>query len=459
MRRRTGKLPTKNALIVVMISFALSVTAYSLIQATRKLLTNDEEFFPFPASVEDNGDKHVTHHDQLKTTKSTTISPSPGFAACLIVQDDTIKLYEWISYHYTMLPLTSLIIAISPESSNHSIREIHQLVTRWNDATLNLNITLWKADQLPMNYTFQSSLAGSSPTYIHDYRQQNFAVSCTNHYRKLQREQYLLLVDTDEFVIYNPIMPLENLTHYPVFPESVFQGGPYFTGIERRKKDRLHAIPIRKWEIPYALEQRQTILEFIHNQKRNTNQTYFPNPNGCTRLVGLRYGTNISNTLKYSSILMTQTFLHHEQYKDHWSKVIIDVTTIIDQDLEYVETMHNPFPRRCGRNGKKSSGMDFSSAILRIAHYVGSLESWMERSIGNEENGVILVRAMNEESWKKRNDQGKPYHLEMDWSMTRWVDAFTSIVGKDMADDLLFVPLEKQIAYVKNKLNIQWREI
>lgn len=453
LRNIVGNLPTYH---LVVTSFMLLVSTWTLMQA-KNMISHEgfvQDFTTLHGSVKNNDhqDTNVTQ-DRLKNGKSVPLSP--GFAACLIVQDDTIKLYEWIAYHYTMLPLTSLIIAISPESSNHSIHEIRQLVNRWNDASLNLNITLWKADQLPMNYTFQSSLAGNSPTYIHDYRQQNFAVSCTNHYRNLQQEQYLLLTDSDEFVAYNPIMPLENLTHYPVFPESIFQGGPYFTGIEGRKKDCSHAIPIREKEIPYALEHHHTILDFIHHQQqKNTNQTYFPNPNGCTRLVGLKYGTNNSDTLNSSSILLTQTYLHHEQYNDHWSKVMLDVTTFNDQDLEYVETMHNPFPRRCGKNGKKSSGMDFSSAILRLAHYVGSLESWMERSIGNDEKGVTLVRAMNEETWKERNDEGKPYHLERDWSMTTWVDEFTSIVGKEMADGLLFVPLEKQIAYVKKKLNM-----
>jgi hypothetical protein len=45
-------------------------------------------------------------------------SPQPAFnfSACLLIKDDNQILPEWIAYHYTVLPLRHLIVAVDPFS-------------------------------------------------------------------------------------------------------------------------------------------------------------------------------------------------------------------------------------------------------------------------------------------------------------------------------------------------------
>ena len=66
-------------------------------------------------------------------------------AACLLVLDDTIRLTEWLAYHYTVLPLSNLIVAVDPKSSLRSIERMNELASRWEP--LGLRITFWYQDE------------------------------------------------------------------------------------------------------------------------------------------------------------------------------------------------------------------------------------------------------------------------------------------------------------------------
>ena len=54
-----------------------------------------------------------------------------SMSACLLIMDDTIKLTEWIAYHYTVLPLSHLIVAIDPASVLTS--EIQHILSLWEN--------------------------------------------------------------------------------------------------------------------------------------------------------------------------------------------------------------------------------------------------------------------------------------------------------------------------------------
>lgn len=73
---------------------------------------------------------------------STTLElqiPSDGFAGCLLLKDDNHKLSEWIAYHWLVLPLKYLVVAVDPTGYT-TPKEILDL---WKHSGLGLEITLW----------------------------------------------------------------------------------------------------------------------------------------------------------------------------------------------------------------------------------------------------------------------------------------------------------------------------
>ena len=150
---------------------------------------------------------------------------------------------------------------------------------------------------------------------------------------------------------------------------------------------------------------------------------------------------------------MTKKYqMKQKKLGDGFSKVMLDISKISESrgELQQTSTIHNPFPKFCGYNGKWTSGVDFISSILKLSHYIGSLESFMERGSG----AGSWINKQNEDVWKGRNQQSSPYTDKVDTSMGRWVDVFLSRVGKDVGEELLFEPLRRRIMSVRQALNI-----
>eukprot|EP00985_Skeletonema_marinoi_P031808 scaffold37813_cov201-Skeletonema_marinoi.AAC.2 len=102
---------------------------------------------------------------------------------------------------------------------------------------------------------------------------------------------------------------------------------------------------------------------------------------------------------------MTKRYQQHSKFfNDAFSKVMIELPKIKEDrnELGLIGDIHNPFPRLCGWNGKHSSGQDFMGSVLKVSHYVGSIESWLERGFGNGTN----IRKQDIREWKKRNLRG-----------------------------------------------------
>ena len=102
--------------------FAVALAILSLLRRTANRLTT---FLKESSERTHLAFESSEHHSRV-------VAP-PGFAACLLVLDDTIRLHEWVAYHYTILPLTSLVIAVDPKSTNDSVAEIHATAAKWRD--------------------------------------------------------------------------------------------------------------------------------------------------------------------------------------------------------------------------------------------------------------------------------------------------------------------------------------
>ena len=104
-------------------------------------------------------DKFISYddvwHETLKLSPPTTAAPSaaispeshdnqqlqfPPWSACLLIKDNNIILPEWLAYHYTVLPLRRLIVAVDPTSKTDPRYIFDQY------KSIGMNVTVWTDD-------------------------------------------------------------------------------------------------------------------------------------------------------------------------------------------------------------------------------------------------------------------------------------------------------------------------
>ena len=97
--------------------------------------------------------------------------------ACLLMKDDNHWLTEWLAFHYHVLPLRHLIVAVDPASRTSPSR----ILQKWND-TGKIQIQVWRdADFLPHIPTGmykQAQYKNNSQLLYHRHRQGSFYEAC-----------------------------------------------------------------------------------------------------------------------------------------------------------------------------------------------------------------------------------------------------------------------------------------
>ena len=78
-------------------------------------------------------DVHEQHSNQNQKKE--------GLSACLLVNDENPRLPEWLAYHYHMLPLRSLIVAVDPASRSSP----QSILDRYSSSSL-MDVTIWNDD-------------------------------------------------------------------------------------------------------------------------------------------------------------------------------------------------------------------------------------------------------------------------------------------------------------------------
>jgi len=130
-RRRNRLLHYNSLIIILLICIAICISLsirihYQLLQSSP---TND-----------------TAKHLNTSSANTKNSHNHRGLSACLLINDENPRLPEWLAYHYHILPLRSLIIAIDP-SSRLSPQSI---LNRWTNAELGLDIQVWNdIDYLP----------------------------------------------------------------------------------------------------------------------------------------------------------------------------------------------------------------------------------------------------------------------------------------------------------------------
>ncbi|GAX13750.1 hypothetical protein FisN_30Lh036 [Fistulifera solaris] len=320
----------------------------------------------------------------------------PSFAACLLIKDDNDLLPEWLAYHYTVLPLRHVVIAVDP----HSVQDPAPILQRWQPY---LRYTIWQNgdDSLRQNENKQEQQHHHHHHHALVQRQKEFIKKCSE-YLKHEGAQWTAFIDTDEYVIPNRL----NLHNDE---QLVIDGhGP-------------HAIQNISWHIRQHLPpmgDATTVAEIL------TKLQFAGLVGSCYTLPRLLVGALENRTCHHASRntfppLSTLRFFQHAVKGDFrlnkFGKVWMDLSQISSQTIQSTvpRNIHRPYKDNCG-----PGAVHFPDAFFYINHYLGSWERYSARSDPRR----------NREEWEKRAfvDDGSP---TCESGVYEWLPRFVEQVG------------------------------
>lgn len=370
------------------------------------------------------------------------------FSACLLVMDDNHRLVEWLAYHYHVLPLRFLIVAIDPRSqtspttvlnrwrrlrtrsrnnnntnnNNNSHNDERMYIEEWTDEDI-LPPSL-AHNPIPLNATLQLKRDR------HRIRQRLFYQKCLLHCQQHART-WVTLIDTDEFLMYNhkgggkeQYLQWEQEQRQKLL---LYQDG--------RLADRIR-IPLS--QPPPTPAQEGAMIHYIR-QEQASGHVFFQRP--CISIPRLQFGAleedkeDVTSDQKLqphpqqpNSIwvdrLDTLRFRKHAPRQDFvkngLSKSILDVSRI--QSIPKIQSLHRPIKTLCSAPWKD----DWDSG-LRINHYLGSWEAYSFRD-DSRRGGERSY-----EGWAFKAQDVE----ETDDNIRPWIDGFVEQHGEENAKELL----------------------
>jgi hypothetical protein len=384
--------------------------------------------------------------------------------ACLFIMDDTIRLTEWLAYHYTVLPLGHLVVAIDPKSKR--IDKIDKILDMWreyitidayyNDTFLTLapdegwGRSVWGPNNRPRGW-FKNHEGYTYRSQAHKRRQNFFSGYCFGELWKKKKRGWTILTDTDEFLTFN--------YRYPETEDSSkYDSETLFKSREDIKKERMGALPIRN--LLGNMTERVTIAQYLATY----DKIHIANNNGkvdkCLRFPGLTFTSQESNTSVIQSDapdgvdggnLMTLRQRKHAAKDGSFSKAMLNLKVATGMDwFEFgsVLNVHTPNRRMCGKTDKKGfsgSGADYISSLFRIHHYkAGTVESYLERA-GDWRGGGL---------WRFYYDRSVDT-VGQNSDLTPWLKWFVAKVGMKAANKLLIRPLKETYDEIGDRSDIK----
>ena len=369
--------------------------------------------------------------------------------ACLFIMDDTIRLLEWLAYHYTVLPLGHLVVAI--DSNSKRIHEINKILDAWreyitidahyNDTFLTLGPHEGWGRQIfggpNGNRTrgwFKNKKGITYRSQAHKRRQNFFAGFCFRELYDKRKRGWTLLTDTDEFVTFNYRYPA---TEDPSKYDSVTQ----FKSHADVDGDRARVIPYR--DLLANMTKRVTIAQYLDTYDEVTQAR---KDHSCMRIPGLTFTSHAIHPSEMvrdfpigmdGSNLMTLRQRQHAAKDGSFSKAMLHLRVAPNKGWfrdGTVLNVHTPNRQMCGRTTKEDhtgSGADYVSSLFRLHHYkAGTVEAYLERA-GDWRGGGL---------WRFYFDRSADAVGENS-DLTQWFRWFVDKVGREAADRLLLQPL------------------
>lgn len=318
-----------------------------------------------------------------------------SFSACLLVMDDNFRLPEWLAYHYHVLPLRYLVIAVDPNSheSPDAVlqqfrRELDMTIVSWGDSD-------YLGDIEPLPDT--ASTSERSKRYL--IRQRQFLGACMEHLYR-QNKTWTALWDTDEYISY----------HGFSFPRK--QSG----------NDRTIVTPP-------DMSQPGTILRYLKESSDERCVSMMRILVGSKETPGLLNETTLPPSIDPRR-LDTVRFRYRGRpgRRIHgMGKSLLNVQNITKFPIT-VPNPHRPVPELCPQPlGDSTIGLEHSPFYLR--HYIGSWEAYSYR-VGDSRRG----HNKNYDAYMLRATTQSIVYEDI---MPKWLAAFVKSMGDERAVRLL----------------------
>jgi len=349
---------------------------------------------------------------EIKPLESS-LSPNATFAACLLIKDDNDILPEWLAYHYHVIGLRHLIVAVDPLSVQYPTK----ILGKWKSFT-EMKIQEWTDDdympsdflvyQKPpdkyMENTTEFLINGFSAEDVleistHRFRQRVFLAKCMRDLRD-QGNSWVMHIDTDEYITPSKLL--------------------------RQMKPDYLSIP--------PMDQPGAVLDLLKQAvKKTPQQINYP----CVSLLRVLFGSVEStkeeswkdvpiefNAEHFESLRWRYHALPHNMSLHGNPKVLLDVSAIPEYDFpdDIVFSIHRPVQAYCPRN-KEVAFTHFRKQPIAVNHYLGSWERYAGRNDKRRSRAVYDRKA----NVRRGRDDGNRL----------WLKGFLKTVGFDVARNLL----------------------
>ena len=387
--RRPQRRPWIKVSIRSVLTFLMGIVWIALHLTSRIVQLQDAVVVVRQQQADHLVDPHSLNPQQHSPRQSTPTRQN-GFAACLMFKSDNDLLYEFIAYHYLIMPLRYIVVGT--DVGNQQDPEI--VLKRWKDFGLQYKI-IPASDfhHFPEPRPKKDETEATKTHHQFMNRQKGFIRSCTSllkdqsQWNTTHPIQFTMFVDSDEFVTWNT-----------------------FSQDEPRAENDLDRTWIRNRQrlLPFYETHNSTwtVLDFLHRESdywapENRNNTIcYTIPrlrfgalrnHSCTKkdtptLDGLLAHPNTTTTTNKNQIpqlghLSTIQYLQHAP-KGHFAsnkfgKVLVDLSRIPHETLMSLSpprNIHRPWKDYCGYASKPHG-----HALLRINHYLADWERYSAR--------------------------------------------------------------------------------
>jgi hypothetical protein len=375
--------------------------------------------FSFKHAIHDRFDHGPMDIHKRNTTSQPSFDPLPhlpqdeSFGACLMIKEDNDLLYEWLSYHYTMLPLRYVFVG-SDEGNGHDPDEV---LRRWKAANTGLEYRIVNASSFMHRHGQRNAKDATDRQDAHHsfiHRQKAFITTCVE-FMKAKGLHWVTFIDSDEFVVMNRLGKDENLTASP--------------------SKEPNAVDPTAYQLRQALprhDSNMTILETISELKRIQN--FSP----CYTMPRVLYGalenitcpkshsvTEIARSNFNYDEMSTLRFHQHARKGDFsqskYGKVMMDVSNLSDATIAQTpKNIHRPYKPEC-----RPGVVHFPEAVFYLNHYIGSWERYNSR----------VDNRRNRQEWEQRAYITTATSCEQ--AIFQWFPRFVETVGEERARFLL----------------------
>jgi hypothetical protein len=270
--------------------------------------------------------------------------------------DDNHFLIEWLAYHYHVLPLRHLIVAVDPRAKTSS----QEIFDRWSGL---IDITVWNDTHIFEDDFDRTAAAekGDELMALHRTRQVVLYEKCMKKF-KADGHHWVVLLDTDEFLV------VQTSNFYE--QEQISRPG--------------------------------SILKYL-KEHASTNIT----PPCLLRLPRRRYGTRESlakiqdrhvpkgfNSSDFLTLRWRYYGMNEDRNREVLIKSMIDVSRVEWNDL-YTKPLkkyavHIPLDI-CG-SGDRVIRMSYTESVLAVSHFPGTWEQYSFREDAREGTKAFVMK-------------------------------------------------------------------